>query len=63
MTVNWLVSYKDANSWQSLLEAARIRNDRPVLDIEDTLQENKIPNIPMKRALVKIKEGITRWGR
>lgn len=63
-----LVFLKDITSWQSLLQAARIRNHRPVLDIEETLQENEIPNISyhrkcrmlftMKRELEKIKQGI-----
>ena len=40
-----LVFVKDASSWKSLLGAARIRNLKPVLDIEETLQENEVPNI------------------
>ena len=40
-----LVSPKDISSWLALLEAAKVRNHQPVLDVAKTVDENHIPNI------------------
>lgn len=61
-----LVSLKDIDSWNSLLEASRIRNHRAILGINERLKENEIPKISyhrkcralftLKRELEKIKK-------
>ena len=40
-----LVSPKDISSWSALLEAAKVRNHQPVLDVAKTVDENHLPNI------------------
>ena len=38
-----LVSPKDLDSWKSLLKAATIRNQRPLLDLAENVKEGEIP--------------------
>jgi len=43
------VSPKDISSWSALLEAAKVRNHQPVLDVAKTVDENHILNIVYHR--------------
>lgn len=40
-----LITPKDYDSWLVILEAARVRNHKPILQIADGLHEQEIPNI------------------
>ena len=44
-----LVNPKDYDSWQTLLEAAKVRNHTPILDIAKDLRENDVPTIHYHR--------------
>ena len=44
-----LVKIQSFSSWQTLLQAARVRQHRPLLDLSETLEQNQAPDIHYHR--------------
>ena len=41
---------KDLESWKTLLNAATIRNHKPILEIAQTLEEGELPKLTIGNA-------------